>query len=211
MTSAGHANPEFWNRLAASYAKQPIPDAAAYETTLERVRSYLTPQTRALEVGCGTGTTALRLAPHLGHLLATDVSPKMIEIGQEKARVANVENVEFRTGTLNDEWLQRESFDVVAAFNLIHLLEDIPGAIRRAAELLVPGGLLITKTPCVGEKGRLLRVAVAVMRSFGKAPFVNFVTGKDLEAAIAEAGLSILERGVYPVKTRSLFLVARKN
>jgi|SRR5690606_17234321 len=144
-------------------------------------------------------------------MLATDVSPKMIEIAREKAHAAHVANVEFRTGTLDDEALRRESFDVVAAFNLLHLLGDIPSSVRRAAELLTPGGLLITKTPCVGEKGRLLRVAVAVMRYFGKAPFVNFVTGAALERAVNEAGLSIVERGLYPKKTRSLFLVARKN
>ena len=48
----------FWDRLAAGYAKKPVPDEEAYARTLERVRAHLTPNDRVLELGCGTGTSA---------------------------------------------------------------------------------------------------------------------------------------------------------
>jgi ubiquinone/menaquinone biosynthesis C-methylase UbiE len=211
MTAASTVSPDFWNRIAQSYAKKPVPDEVAYHATLDRTRSYLTPTSRVLEVGCGTGTTALHLAPHLGALLATDASPQMIAIAREKARAAGASHVEFRTATLDDEALTPSSYDVVAAFNLIHLYQDIPSALRRASQLLAPGGLFISKTPCVGDSSSLLRVAIPVARFFGKAPFVNFVTKAGLEQAILDAGLDIVERGLYPAKSHSLFIVARKN
>lgn len=211
MTAATTVSPDFWNRIAPSYAKKPVPDEAAYRATLDRVRSYLSPTSRVLEVGCGTGTTALHLAPHLGQILATDSSPPMIAIAADKARATNAHNVEFRVGTLDDPALSLGGYDVVAAFNLLHLLVDIPSAIERVRALLAPGGLFISKTPCVGDNSALLPVAIAVARFFGKAPFVNCVTKASLEQTIAGAGFSIVERGLYPAKSHSLFIVARKS
>jgi 2-polyprenyl-3-methyl-5-hydroxy-6-metoxy-1,4-benzoquinol methylase len=163
-----------------------------------------------LEVGCGTGTTALHLAPHVGQMLATDASHQMIEIARGKARAAGITNVEFRTGTLDDTSLTLLSYDVVTAFNLFHLLEDVQSAIRRASALLTPGGLLISKTPCLGDRGALLRTAIPVMRWFGKAPFVNFVTKTQLVQALQDAGLGIVEEGLYPANSHSWLIVARK-
>ena len=44
------------------YAKARISDPAGYEAGLERVRSHLGPEMRVLEMGCGTGMTARKLA-----------------------------------------------------------------------------------------------------------------------------------------------------
>ena len=53
---------KFWDGIAEKYAKRPISDMAAYEYTLGRTRSYLKPEDQVLELGCGTGSTALLLA-----------------------------------------------------------------------------------------------------------------------------------------------------
>ena len=52
----------FWDGAAENYAKSPIRDVEAYNYTLERTRTYLSPTDKVLEVGCGTGSTALLLA-----------------------------------------------------------------------------------------------------------------------------------------------------
>ena len=54
---------QFWDRIAPRYAKSPVRDQAAYEHTLDRVAHYLRPEHQVLELGCGTGTTAVHLAP----------------------------------------------------------------------------------------------------------------------------------------------------
>lgn len=202
--------PRFWNRRAAAYAKKPVPDAAAYARTLERVRAHLTPSDRVLELGCGTGTTALELAANAAEIIATDYSPAMIDIATSKAASAGVQNVQFRTGSLDDPALGREGFDVVMAMNLLHLLEDTPKTIRRISELVRPGGLFISKTPCVGDQGRVIRFAIPLLRAVGIAPFVNFVTERELTAELLRAGFSLEETGMYPLKSRSFFMVARK-
>ena len=69
--------------LLASDAAARIADPAGYQTTLRRVAALLSPDQSVLEIGCGTGTTALRVAPFTRRLLATDVSPAMVAIASK--------------------------------------------------------------------------------------------------------------------------------
>jgi ubiquinone/menaquinone biosynthesis C-methylase UbiE len=200
----------FWDRRAVSYARKPVPDEQAYVRTLDRVRAYLAPNDRALELGCGTGTTALRLAASASDILATDYSAEMVAIATAKAHAQGVTNVRFRRCTLDDPALGSESFDVVMAMNLLHLFDDIPARLRRIRDLVRPGGLFISKTPCVGDQGVLVRILIPVMRAAGLAPYVNFVTERSLATAIAQSGFRVQETGMYPQKSRSFFVVAQK-
>lgn len=204
---------EFWDKIAPKYAKSPISDMKAYTYTLERTRSYLSPNDTVLEVGCGTGSTALLLADGVMHITASDVSPNMIAVGLEKAREEGVSNVEFVTADLFDSVLDGGPYDAVLAHNMLHLLEDAPAAVRRIGGLLKPGGLFISKTVCrpgVGSplKFRLMKMILPLMQMVGKAPYVNFMGIEELEDCIASAGFKILESGNHPLPSR--YIVARK-
>jgi len=201
----------FWDRRAAGYAKKAVPDEDAYRRTLERVRAHLTPNDSVLELGCGTGTTALTLSASARAIVATDYSAEMIGIATAKARAEGVTNVRFRTCTVDDPALAPESFDVVIAMNLLHLLDDIPARLRRIHELVRPGGLFISKTPCIGDRGLALRIAIPLLRAAGIAPYVSFVTERSLTADTARSGFEVQETGMYPRKSRSFFVVARKK
>ncbi len=207
----------FWDAAADKYARAPIRDLAAYERTLERVRHYLTPRDEVLEVGCGTGTTALRLAPSAKRISALDIAPRMIEIAREKAAAQGVENVRFERGTLDDAKLEPGSFDVVMGFNFLHLLEDLPGAVARVHALLKPGGTFVSKSVCLKEHSRLWAIPLAVLRAMGRAPYVSLLRIAELEGIITDAGFEILETGSYPESRRwppsppNRFVVARRS
>lgn len=203
-------DPRFWDRTAQRYSQRPVADEAAYQQTLDRVRARLSTHANVLEVGCGTGTTALKLAPHAKHITATDVSGKMIDIAQAKAQAQRVNNVRFVRSTVDEDWLAAGSFDVVMTFNLIHLLQDIPRSVRRMHELLTPDGLLVSKTPCIGDMNLFVRGVIPIMRVFGRAPFVNFIDKEGLQQAVVDSGFEIIETGLYPAKSHSLYIVAQK-
>lgn len=203
-------NAAFWDERADRYARSPIRDPDAYDRTLERVLAYLTPEDAVLEVGCGTGTTALRLAPHVARYVATDASPRMIEIAQEKAKGAEVPNLVCEVGTLSEPGRPDGDFDAVLAFNLLHLLEDLPAALARVHALLRPGGHFVSKSVCLGGWDTLhWRLPIVVMRALGRAPHVSAWTAAALDRAIEDAGFEIVETGGYP-KARNRFVVARR-
>ena len=200
----------FWDKIAPGYAKKPVKDQASYETTLERTRARLSSNDAVLEIGCGTGTTALKLADACGYILATDISPQMIRIAEEKAREAQIANVDFLAATVEDTRLDGRSFDAVLAFNLLHLVENLDETLTRVASLVEPGGLLISKTVCLEGQGWYFKPMIWIMQTFGKAPYVSFLTIEELERAIEATGFEILETGDYPAKPPSRFIVARK-
>lgn len=200
----------FWNRVARRYAGMPIRSPEAWETTLERTRAHLAPDAKVLELGCGTGSTALRLAPHAARYEATDDASEMIAIACERLDGADLPGLRFHVARPGDGTLPEGEFDAVLAFNLLHLLPDLPGALSETHGLLKTGGLLITKTPCLGGRYLALWPVIAALRLFGKAPPLRFVRPARLEAIIEQAGFAIEERGDYPARPPSRFVVARR-
>jgi len=202
----------FWDRLARKYAADPIADMAGYEATLARTQGLLSPTHRVLEIGCGTGSTALRLAPSTGHLVATDVSAEMITIAREKLAAAPQPNLEFQVADADAPVAGRAAYDVVLAFNVLHLVADLDAALASAVGALAPGGLFISKTPCIGDMNPLIRLALPVMRLVGKAPHVLVFRAPALQAALKRHGLDIVAVEHHGTKGKDIrsFIVARK-
>jgi len=203
----------FWNRIAHKYANDPIADLAGYERTMQRVQDLLSTEHEVLEIGCGTGTTALRLAPRTRRLVATDVSEQMIAIACAKLASQPTPQLHFRLADADAPVAEQSAYDAVLAFNLLHLMTDLPHALNSAINALKPGGLLISKTPCLNEMNPLIpKLALPLMRAIGKAPPVLCFDASQLQAAMTEQGLQILsvERHGSKGKDWRVFIVARK-
>lgn len=204
-------SPLFWDRIATRYAAKPVKDKQTYERTLDRTRAHLKPEDEVLELGCGTGTTALLLAPNVRQITATDISGNMIAIAKDKARDQDVPNTRFEQADIAGSAANHGPVDVVLAFNLLHLVEDLPGAIRNIARMVKPGGLFISKSTCTAEINPLVRLLIPVMQAFGRAPYVAKLTVDALDGAIADGGFDIIERDRLPPSSPNRFVVARKR
>lgn len=200
----------FWNSVARKYTAQPLADAAAYERTLARTRHYLKSTDAVVEFGCGSGATALALAPAVARMVGSDISSEMIAIARERARGAA--NVEFIVATPEAAPWSDGSFDTALAFNLLHLVEARQTALSNVRKVLKPGGLFISKTPCLADANPILRLAVPVMQWIGRAPYVAFFSAEKLEREIVAAGFEILERARHGSRSKDArpFLVARR-
>lgn len=210
-------NTKFWDKAAPKYAKSPIADQVAYEYTLGRTRSYLTPKDRVLELGCGTGSTALLLAPNVKQITAIDLSPGMLAIAQQKAASTGVKNVSFEVGA---DVPKQGTYDVVMGYSLFHLVPDMEMRFAQINDLLPKGGYFITKTACLGQRGEgiggalkslVIRIAIPVMQLIGKAPYVRSFSVKELEQTVTAAGFEIVESGNHPKgPPPAHYIVARK-
>ncbi|GAB1318344.1 hypothetical protein MFIFM68171_08554 [Madurella fahalii] len=184
----------FWDRGAEKYSKSPVSDQAGYERTLDKTRSLLALDNHVLELGCGTGSTAVHLAPSVQSYLGTDISSKMIEIANAKTTGgATIPGLIFRMATAESIASEPSRFAAVLAFNYLHLVRDLPGTLRSIYTLLMPGGLFISKTPCLGDMNVLVSfVVLPAMRAVGLAPYAGVFTAKELQQQISAAGFEIV-------------------
>lgn len=205
----------FWSKISRKYAADPIRNMQGYLNTLERTKSYLTPEDHVLEIGCGTGSTALLLAPHVAHITATDIAPGMIEIAEEKRAGEGQTNITFKVAEILDHTSGAGTFDAVLAHNLLHLLPDLAQSLAHVASLTKPGGYFISKTVCAPERrgfkyALIRKFAIPLMQAAGKAPFVSFQPAAALDKKIEEAGFEILETSDQSGLLPSRYIVARK-
>ncbi|WP_290649848.1 class I SAM-dependent methyltransferase [Aquisalimonas sp.] len=206
----------FWDKAARKYAASPIADEAGFERTLARTRAFIPSGARALELGCGTGTAALRLADAAVSYLATDISARMIAIAQEKLAKARENGpngrLSFRQATASTLVRENARYDVVIGFNYLHLAGNPAVVLNDIRTLLAPGGIFISKTPCVGEMNVLIRLVIPLMHLVGKAPSsVTSFSAASLDEAISTAGFAVLENERHGSKKRDIrpFIVAR--
>ncbi len=213
VPASGAARVRFWDRIAPKYAADSIADLAGYETTLRRVQGLLSPSQYVLEIGCGTGSTALRMAPFTRSLLATDVSPAMIAIAHQRLAAQPTPHLRFEVADADAMAFGQGAYDAVLAFNVLHLVSDLDAALALLAQALRPGGLLISKTPCLAEMNPLVpHVAVPLMRAIGMAPPVLCFSEQRLQSAMVQQGLQMVcaERHGTRGKDIRAFVVARK-
>lgn len=200
----------FWNFMAKRYAKQPIRDMASYELTLARTRAHLSKDHRVLEVGCGTGSTALILADAVGDYTGADSSQKMVEIATDKLAGSDLENLRFRLAEVGDPALSVEPVDRLLAYNLLHLLPDLDAGLRALFQALKPGGLFVSKTICVSSGSHFWRGLLGLLAPLGLLPYVNFLGHETLEKAFKDAGFEIVESENLPEGGKSRFIIARR-
>lgn len=204
-----HQSAKFWDKTAKRYSRKPVSDEAAYQKKLRVTREYLRPDMEVLEFGCGTGSTAIAHASYVKHILATDISPKMIEIAKEKADANDVENVTFKVATIEALDPSDSAFDAALGLSILHLLEDWEAAIAKIYELLRPGGVFVSNTVCLGDKMKWFRFIGPIGRVLGFMPLVRIFTRNELEESLIRAGFEI-EYVWQPDEGRVVFIVARK-
>lgn len=102
----------------------------------------LGPQTRALEVGGGTGRLSILLADLVGTVVVTDPSAGMVQVARERIEAAGLGDrlravqTDVTTDRLDGP------YDVAWSSMALHHVKDLDGLLRSLAGLLVDGGRL---------------------------------------------------------------------
>ncbi len=202
----------FWNKLAEKYSRQPLANPAAFERKIEVTKGRMRPEHIVLDIGCGTGSLALRLAPAAAHVHGLDVSTEMVRIANAKAHAEGVLNVSFHVGPFDDTFTTfgDASLSGVCAYSLLHLVEDRSLALQRIYRLLQPGGFFVSSTVCLGQMRLLYAPLLGAMQWLGKAPYVSIFTKSTLEQDIRAAGFVGLVQPEVGAKANIAFFVASK-
>jgi ubiquinone/menaquinone biosynthesis C-methylase UbiE len=200
----------FWDRTAPKYARMPIADETAYQTKLKITRDYFRPDMELLELGCGTGSTAITHAPYIRHITAIDFSRSMLDIAQERAKAARVENVTFMQADINTYSAPDSSYDMILAMSLLHLLRYPDRAIGHIHKMLKPDGYFVSSTACLGDTMKFIKFIAPLGKSFGLLPQLTVFANSELVAMLEKQGFAIKNHW-QPDKSAAVFIVAQKS
>ena len=105
-----------------------------------RAEVELTPATRLVDVGAGTGLLGLALAPDAGSVTLAEPSAGMLEVLREKTDAAGDPRVRVLPFDLLADAPPSEPFDLAVSLLVLHHLPDTVAALRAIGAMLAPGG-----------------------------------------------------------------------
>ena len=145
----------FWDRVSGFYDLfGKIYNGKVNREMCRTVAKEIKAEDRVLECACGTGLITAAVAGKCGKLVATDFSEGMLKQTRKKCRSCS--NVEIRSANILDLPFPDESFDVVIAANVIHLLDDPYKALSELDRVCRPDGKLIIPTYVNKDKAKAL-------------------------------------------------------
>ncbi|MHC4316680.1 MAG: class I SAM-dependent methyltransferase [Planctomycetota bacterium] len=200
----------FWDKRSKQYDDAIRKHDAPFDKTIERTKALLSCTDVVLDFGCGSGEFSLDLAPQVQRVHGIDTSSRMIELAKGKARDRHIDNTIFDQRDLFDHSLVSQSFSAVIAFSIFHLVGDASKTLARLNDLLPTGGLLISETPCFGERKWLFRSLINLAQKLGLAPTICSLSSGELESLVSSAGFEILESKIWDEKNALRWIVARK-
>lgn len=129
-----------WNRVRYTLLAPLYDRVAGFRPQRRRAIELLAPGAgeRILVDGCGTGTDLDFLPPDV-HVVATDLTPAMVERTRRRAQALG-RNVDARVMDAQALDLPDASFDAVVLHLILAVVPDPVAAVREAARVLKPGG-----------------------------------------------------------------------
>ena len=123
------------------------------KAVLDRVIELAQPQPTSLvlDVGTGTGHTAFALAPHVREVIATDVTPEMLNEGRRLKDEGGIRNVEFREADAHSLPFDDATFDIVTCRRAAHHFADVARTLSEMQRVLKPRGRLVIDDRSVPE------------------------------------------------------------
>jgi 2-polyprenyl-3-methyl-5-hydroxy-6-metoxy-1,4-benzoquinol methylase len=200
---------KFWERMAKQYDRIESKDEPTSIKIIENTKKRLNVSDTVLDFGCGTGTAAIEIASSVNTIHGIDISFKMIEIAKGKTAERAIKNVDFAQTTIFDEKLKTESFDAILCFYLLHLIEDTSKVMQRINNLLKPGGLIISATPCI--RGTYYGVLLTPLSKIGLIPPIKSITISELENLMTDGDFEIIETECLHKSGQQYFVVAKKK
>lgn len=98
-----------------------------------------------LDIATGGGHTALKFAPYVDSVIATDLTPAMLQSAEKFIVGQGISNVEFKVADAEDLPFEDAQFDLVTCRIAPHHFPDVAQFVRESARVLKPNGILLVQ------------------------------------------------------------------
>jgi amino acid adenylation domain-containing protein len=134
----------------SSYTREPLAPEIMDEYSenfLEKIKPIIQNQMRVLEIGCGSGLTMFKIAPHVGYYLATDISSTCIERNKKRVIERGHQNIALACMPAHDiDTIENKNFDLIIMNSVVqsfHGHNYLRQVIGKSIDLMAEKGYLL--------------------------------------------------------------------
>ena len=160
-----------------------------------------------LDCAAGTGELTFAAAKKAESVLCTDLSRNMLRTAQRKARAFGADNVAFAVRNIFDLQDPDNTYDVVIAGNVLHLLSNPQGAVRELYRVLKPGGKLLLPTFTTRGRGKIF---IGIYKKLGFDPEAEY-SPSEYKKMLEECGLGRVRTKLLNGLMPCCYAVIEKN
>jgi 2-polyprenyl-3-methyl-5-hydroxy-6-metoxy-1,4-benzoquinol methylase len=159
------------------------------------ISRYLSPQSRILEVGCGTGYVS-RYLKELGyHVECSDQSSNALEFCKRRESGINYYQYDLMEPRFTEE------FDGVCAFDVLEHIDDDAIVLKNLYKSLKPGGLLFVTVPADGRLWSAMDIYAEHKRRY---------SAEELSMKLKGTGFKVVELSYFMTFLYPILRISRK-
>jgi ubiquinone/menaquinone biosynthesis C-methylase UbiE len=175
-----------FGKQAESYAA--LVRRSGDNTSLDPVLAALQPLStdRMLDVGCGSGRFAIKMAPLVAHVTGVDLTDAMLDQARRAQAEAKIANVLWRQCDVTELPFDDATFDIVSSQAMLHHVASPSRVIAEMRRVCKPGGriIVVDMTPKPSKAAALN--AIEILRDPSHA---NAITNAELRAIGTDLGI----------------------
>ena len=161
---------DFWSTFAKFYDVAEALNGEVYREMLSITRTLIPRGAAVLDCAAGTGALSIAAAERAESVLCTDDSEKMLDVARGKCKRRRLNNVSFEKRNIFHLGGDDNTYDVVMAGNVLHLLKNPENAVREMCRVVKPGGRLLLPTFVLKNKSRLSERLINIYKKLGFSP-----------------------------------------
>ncbi len=184
-----------FSRQAEAYASSV---SHASDADLDIVAGFAAagPKDRCLDIACGPGHTAFRIARTAGFVVAADIAPGMLATARRLAAERDLHNVAVQFADAGALPFPAAAFDVVTCRIAPHHFPDVPAFAREAARVLKPAGRLVIEDSLAPDDPAQAVFLDELERRRDATHVLTLSRGQWLEV-LAAAGLDVTDEQIF--------------
>lgn len=165
---------DFWSTFARFYDVAESLNGEVYREMVSLTARLVPHGSAVLDCAAGTGELTLAAARKAKSVVCTDYSGEMLKVARKKAKKRRFANIGFERANIFHLDYANETFDIVIAGNILHLLDNPENAVRELCRVTKSGGKILLPTFMTRNKSAISETLLKAYKRLGFEPSAEY-------------------------------------